>query len=372
MAMSTRARKACNACCSRPSRDGHAKSKVAFKRNPVSLAASAGFTLIELLVVITVIGMLLALLLPATQAARDAARRTQCVNNLRQVGIALLNHESSKGILPKGDWRHQTKSSGIDSLSTWISLSLPYLEESNLYKQIDFSQPFFEQFPIADGVKPHHISFATLSCPSSGDVGLILWNNTHYGARGTYAANAGWAGPDSGLWMNDIKWEQTGAEERGHPENPSGVVFYKSNGRPIRSALSGFGPFMINRGITLEEVTDGTSRTVAVAEIRNVEGDDIRGALHFGGGVLYLHSEVPNTPIQDFIRLCVNTIDAPCAATEATWRGYHKLSARSAHPGGVNMLWLDGSVRFVSDQIDRDTWKAVSTFADEELAGSTF
>jgi len=122
----------------------------------------------------------------------------------------------------------------------------------------------------------------------------------------------------------------------------------------------------------LREVTDGVSRTVAVAEIRNVEGDDIRGALHFGGGVLYLHSEVPNTPIQDFVRLCVSTFDAPCASTEATWRGYHKLSARSAHSGGVNVLWLDGSVRFATDLIDRDTWKAISTFADEELVGNEF
>jgi prepilin-type N-terminal cleavage/methylation domain-containing protein/prepilin-type processing-associated H-X9-DG protein len=326
-----------------------------------------GFTIVELLIVIAIVGTLISLLLPATQAAREAARHVQCNNNMRQVGIALLNYDSLKGTLPKGDWRQRTSSTGVDSLATWISLTLPFLEEANLYKQIDFSRPFFEQLPFGNAVKPHEIRFATHICPSEAQVGLIMWNDAHYGARGTYAANAGWAGPDSGLWMNDVKWEQTGVEERGHPENPSGVVFYKSNGRPIHSALSGFGPFMINRGIAMREVTDGASRTVAVAEIRNVEGDDIRGALHFGGGVLYLHSEVPNTPIQDFIRLCVSTIEAPCASTEATWRGYHKLSARSAHPNGVNVLWLDGSVRFAADQIDRVTWKAVSTFADGEL-----
>ena len=213
--------------------------------------------------------------------------------------------------------------------------------------------------------------FATHICPSNGRVGLIGWNDAHYGARGNYAANAGWAGADSGLWLNDIQWEQIGSDGRGHPENPTGVVFHAANGRPIHSALSGFGPLLINKGIALREATDGTSHTVGFSEIRTVEGDDTRGSLHFGGGVLYVHSELPNTPVQDFIRLCVNTFDAPCAATDATWRGYHKLSARSAHPGGVNVMLLDTSVRFVGDGVDPDVWKAASTFSGEESLRQT-
>lgn len=327
-----------------------------------------GMTIVELLVVIFILGSLFALLLPATQAARRAAQRTECTNNLRQIGIALMNYAGTHGSLPKGDWRTETKSSGIDSISTWVSLTLPFMEESALYSRIDFSKPFFEQLNIESDLKPHHISFATLKCPSVEDPGLVMWNNGHYGARGNYAGNAGWAGPDSGLWMNDISWEQTGADGRGHPNNPSGVLFLKPNGRPIKSALSGFGPFMINRGIRYREATDGISQTVAVSEVLTVPGDDTRGALHFGGGVLYLHSEIPNSPVQDFVRLCVSSQEAPCASTEATWRGFHKLSARSVHPEGVNVLWLDGSVRSVNSGVDRDIWKAVSTHADDDYS----
>ncbi len=331
-----------------------------------------GFTLIELLVVISIIGILVALLLPAVQTAREAARRTQCTNNLRQIGLALMNFEASRGSLPKGDWRQRMKSSNVDSLGTWVSVTLPYLEETNLYNKFDFSRPFFEQVGLDDSLPPHHIFFETHICPSNGRMDLIQWKNAHYGARGNYAANTGWAGPDSGVWMNDIQWEQIGTDGRGHPENPTGVEFKAHNGRTIHSALSGFGPFMVNKGIALREATDGMSNTVAVSEVRNVPGDDIRGSLHFGGGVLYLHSEVPNTAIQDFTRLCMSTVEAPCVSTEETWRGYHKLSARSAHPGGVNVLYLDSSVRFVENHVDRNLWKAVSTFAGEELSGSNY
>jgi hypothetical protein len=86
----------------------------------------------------------------------------------------------------------------------------------------------------------------------------------------------------------------------------------------------------------------------------------------------FTFTELPNTPVQDFTRLCVSTSDAPCAATDETWRGYHKLSARSAHPGGVNVMLLDTSIHFVSNQVDWNLWKAVSTFSGEELISEQF
>lgn len=330
------------------------------------------FTLIELLVAMAIIGTLVAMLMPAIESARESARRCQCINNLRQIGVAVMNFEAVNKHLPRGDWRQRTSSTGVDSLATWVSLTLPYIEEANLYRQIDFSRPFYQQADIGNSLLPHQVFFSTYICPSNGRVDLIEWNNGHYGARGNYAANSGWAGPDSGLWMNDIQWEQIGTDGRGHPENTTGITFPMPNGRQIHSALSGFGPLLINKGIALREATDGTSHTVGFSEIRTVEGDDIRGSLHFGGGVLYMHSEVPNTPIQDIVRLCVNSPDAPCANTDDTWRGYHKLSARSAHPGGVNVMLLDTSVHFVRDVVDPDIWKSVSTFNGAELTGEPF
>lgn len=331
-----------------------------------------GLTLIELLVVVSIIGVLVSLLLPAVQSAREAARRTTCVSNMRQIGIAVMNYESAHRWLPKGDWREHSRETGVDSLATWVSLTLPYLEEAQLYNAIDFSRPFYEQVALSPSVLPQQVTFKTHICPSNGDVGVITWNQSHYGARGNYAATAGWAGPDSGLWMNDVQWEQVGTDGRGHPENPSGVEFTAHNGRTIHSALSGFGPFMVNRGLRLREATDGISHSVGFSEIRTVPGDDVRGALHFGGGVLYLHSEVPNTAVQDFTRLCVSVANAPCASTDETWRGYHKLAARSLHPGGVNAMLLDASVRFVGNDVDRELWKAAATFAGDELGGDAW
>lgn len=326
------------------------------------------FTLVELLIVMAIIGAVVSLLLPAVQSTREAARRAQCTNNLRQIGLGIMSYEAARGRLPRGDWRQRTPQSGVDSLGTWVSLTLPYIEEATLHDEIDFSTPFYEQSGENSGRPPHHVFFDTHLCPSNERVALIGWNQAHYGARGNYAANAGWAGPDSGLWMNDIDWRQLGYDGWGHPNNPTGVEFTKANGRRIHSALSGFGPMLINKGVALREVVDGTSHTVIVSEVRNIPGDDIRGALHFGGGVMYLHSETPNSPIQDLTRLCVNVPEAPCASTELTWRGFHKLSARSTHPGGVNLLMLDASARFVDQQLDWGAWKAASTFAGGETA----
>ncbi len=329
--------------------------------------ARAAFSLVELIVAVAIIGTLVSLLLPAVQTTREAARRAQCANNLRQIGLAVMNYESAQGRLPRGDWRVRTETTGVDSLGTWVSLTLPYLDEAALHDEIDFTTPFYEPGQRSLGTPPHHVFFETHRCPSQDRVGLIAWNDAHYGARGSYAANAGWAGADSGLWMNDTDWRQLGSDGRGHPQNPTGVEFPKPNGRKIRSALSGFGPLLVNRGIALRQAVDGTTHTAMVAEIRNEDGNDIRGSLHFGGGVMYLHSETPNSPIQDITRLCVNTPEAPCASTELTWRGYHKLSARSAHPGGVNLLLLDGSVRLVGDDFEPSLWRATSTFSGGEL-----
>lgn len=342
-----------------------------------------GFTLVELLVVIAIIGTLVALLLPAVQSAREAARRSQCVNNLKQLGLALMNHESALGEFPKGDRRVQ-EAGGQLSLGSWVTQLLPYLEEANAYNLTDKKEAFYLQ--TADqsaetgqtgdgGGKTHHITFSTLLCPSdpsdTRETGIV---NDHYGARGNYVGNAGYSHPACGLWMNDLNWEQT---DNQCIQNFIAFKTPKVNG--VIPSLAGYGPFMINRGIELREATDGTTNTIAMSELLRHPGRDIRGCLHWGGGSLYLHSHTPNYATGsgldedvDRARYCSPETDrfhptAPCSQVDSSFVGFHRLAARSAHTGGVNVLMLGASCRFVADGVDPTVWQAASTFNGEEI-----
>jgi prepilin-type N-terminal cleavage/methylation domain-containing protein len=351
---------------------------------------STGFTLVELLVVIAIIGVLVALLLPAVQAAREAARRSQCVNNLKQVGLAMLNYESARGNLPLGDWR--VRQPTLDSLGTWITLTMPYMENGNLYQNMDFSKPYYENgFVGPESTPNHHIFLEGHLCPSDIEVDLISWNNNRYGARGNYVGNVGWSDRQHGIWVDVLDWRQ--GNSQGFSLFPKGAERYtNASGALVVSNLLGYGPMMIARGMKLKEATDGTSNTAAASEIIKHEGDDTRGALHFGGGALYMHTFPPNysgTSADDFdhTRFCAESPAAESLCEEANdFRGWHRLTARSNHPGGVHLLLLDGSTHFVSDDVDSlsaaeldnysassqpSVWQAVSTFSGDEVVSTT-
>ena len=308
----------------------------------------SGFTLVELLVVIAIIGVLVALLLPAVQAAREAARRSQCLNNIRQIGLAVMNYESTQGTLPKGSTRFEGY-----TRNSWVTLVLPYIEEMSLYSQIDLSVSLDDVNNDPDIFDYHHIPFATFQCPSDERVDLV---NDWYGARGNYAANVG----IGFIWMDDESPEQ---DQGGNPY-PLALAEDPNH----KSSLWFPGTFQVNRGRNLREIEDGTSNTVAVCEIRTIEGRDTRGALHYGAAVMYMHDFTPNfTGGFDRTRWCLTTDFAPCFATQQTWRGGWTHTARSAHPGGVNAMLLDASVRFVSDDVEELLWRQVSTPAGQEV-----
>ncbi|TWT41332.1 DUF1559 domain-containing protein [Botrimarina hoheduenensis] len=326
----------------------------------------AAFTLVELLVVIAIIGILVALLLPAVQAARESARRTSCTNQMRQIGVALMNYESANGVFPPGDLR--TRDGGeLKSLSSWVTHSLPYLEEANLHGQIDFTVAYYEQTEV--NLKDQY--FEVFECPSDLDSSSIQLvrppsDADRYGARGNYAGNAGYSGPSSGIWARDVFWQQNGLVT----PDPEGLLLYNPTFKAERrSALRGFGPFMVNRQLKVGQIIDGLSKTIGVAEIVKAPGNDTRGVLHWGAGVLYLHTHTPNTNEQDVTRFCDNQPDAPCADSDGTF-GWFKHTARSRHPGGVNTLWMDSSVRFQSDDVDPDSYVAACTFNGEEVLPS--
>ena len=353
---------------------------------------NSAFTLVELLVVIAIIGVLVALLLPAVQAAREAARRSQCINNLKQAGLAMHNYESARGRLPMGDFRQRTAATGVDSLGTWVTLTMPYMENGNLYQNMDFTLPYYANgFIGPDNTPNHHVILEGHQCPSDIEVGIVEWNQGRYGARGNYVGNVGWSDRQHGIWVDLIDWRQ--GNSQGFSLFPKGAMRYTNdNGQIVVSNLIGFGPMMIARGMKLKEVTDGTSNTIAASEIVKYEGDDTRGTLHFGGGALYMHTFPPNYQGSssvdiDHTRFCADVTSQESQCEEAGgWQGWHRLTARSNHPGGVHALFLDGSARFISDdisslssaQLDAYTrsdqplvWQSLSTFAGEELVSAS-
>jgi len=307
------------------------------------------FTLVELLVVIAIIGVLVALLLPAIQAAREAARRSSCSNNLRQIGVAIQNHHAALKVFPRG---RGTPFPLVFSVHSYI---LPYLEEQNLAQLIDPKTPplDFSTASGANNAKAANTWISVFICPS--DVGAVP--NSLFGPT-NYVGNVG-----------------SGTVAFGSIKKADGVFFDGSqisfrqitDGTTYTAAFSesllGPGASMASAGTTpmnssLEVIElSGSSDTTPMACGAGVgTWSGIRGAKwingHFGD-TLYNHYYTPNAPQWD----CGN--------------GSHNkaiIAARSAHPGGVQVMFCDGHLGFVTDGVNIDIWRAYSTRAGNEVA----
>jgi prepilin-type N-terminal cleavage/methylation domain-containing protein/prepilin-type processing-associated H-X9-DG protein len=305
---------------------------------------SAGFTLVELLVVITIIGILIALLLPAVQAAREAARRMQCTNNLKQIGMALHMHHEQRGVFPVGFFwgpKCVVAEKGYGAEATWITYLLPYIEQNNLYAEIDWDYGFGWVNAGSHVLLPvTSASIPLMICPSIGPVNPIF--DAMY-ARGNYAGNNGRGPMDEGIAATNRK--ETGV-------------------------------FFLNSTTSAASVKDGLSNTAFVAEIVTVSGEDFRGVLHYPEGPLYHYNDTPNSATYDEIRqgVCVNVQQAPCDGSLFTTTMNRRLTmtARSVHPGGVNLLLGDGSVHFASDNINLSAWQAIGTPNGNESVQADF
>jgi prepilin-type N-terminal cleavage/methylation domain-containing protein/prepilin-type processing-associated H-X9-DG protein len=351
-----------------------------------------GFTLVELLVVIAIIGILVALLLPAIQAAREAARRSQCQANLHNVALAVLNYESSRKILPKGMTFDPSYAGGIQTLDhygpNWVILILPYLEEQSLYDSFSFEMPPTTSNTKrinSDGAVPANVNrtargmtISVMLCPSDsnnrvmfnptpGSTGLILSDNW---ARGNYAANTGrgyliggtgatrYSGPDSPAWMDGC----------------------------MRGVM---GP---NVGVKLRQITDGTTKTILLGEIRaGLNQNDARGiwALgHAGASLLARYgaggdADGPNacyTLSDDVYADIAGTPEAQaeCMSIEGGTH-FQQATARSKHPAGVHVAMCDGSVQFISNDIETagginggccSAWDKMIASADGDKGGA--
>jgi prepilin-type N-terminal cleavage/methylation domain-containing protein/prepilin-type processing-associated H-X9-DG protein len=318
------------------------------------LTKQRGFTLVELLVVIAIIGILVALLLPAVQAAREAARRMSCGNNLKQFGLAMQNYHDTYKVLPPGGI-HNRDGIAADGSSTsygpgWALMLLPFYEQTALHQSYDF-----KLLRARDGGNAQVVTtpLEVHMCPSDehsekADIGGTLF------ARGNYAVNCG-----------------------------AGNCFSTGDFRNIRKDR---GPFHIGMhyGAKLADVKDGTSNTVMLAElVAGYNSGDRRGVWayptgsYFSGGSKKADYDPDYLLIPNGIALDDTKCDRPNPCVHTTeYDADRKLrchtgtadpfqTSRSQHPGGVQVCYCDGSVRFIPDQIQLNAWLGLLAMRDE-------
>jgi prepilin-type N-terminal cleavage/methylation domain-containing protein/prepilin-type processing-associated H-X9-DG protein len=357
-------------------------SKLQRRRNENEMRR-AGFTLVELLVVIAIIGILVALLLPAVQAAREAARRAQCTNNMKQVALAVLNHESQERRLPRGTYNYLDSTgagtaapygshNGVSSPNAsqdkfdrrcWFHDLLPFVEEQSLSDAFEAyinkplawgPYPSALDFPLSSTVVP---SFMCVSDPISPKLQTFhpgLLTELTQGFSGNYVGCAG------SYYQNMLR------------NTDPDYAKYGSN-RLLSGAYSD-GVLLGGRDVKLSSVTDGTSKTALLSEIRLVadtKGNDARGRYYnpAHGGVLFTTLEPPNSQRGDEVSWVSTQNDITMAPISQVGEGAaYMMTARSYHSGGANVARVDGSVAFVTESIERDVYQAMGSRDGGETA----
>ena len=323
-----------------------------------------GFTLIELLVVIAIIAVLIALLLPAVQAAREAARRAQCVNNLKQIGIALHNYESSTNVLPAGRYGYPYLWSSLASL-------LNSIEAANMYNAINFSFPSETgQLPYPANLTAESAVIKVFLCPSDGQqrVDPTNFGGTNYVSNsGTGTVNSGNFNVVAGAQLPDGPFYNTSAVRFAQIiDGLSNTVAYSETimGNNINTSPGTSPPADARRQFALFNTTTITTipaaqflppNTFLPACFKPDQWSGDRGREWSRGSFImtsYNHFYTPNSKYPD----CTDN-----------GRNAAVTGPRSFHSGGVNALMLDGHVVFVKDSVSLPTFRAVSTIAGGEV-----
>ncbi|WZO98160.1 DUF1559 domain-containing protein [Isosphaeraceae bacterium EP7] len=310
-----------------------------------------GFTLIELLVVISIIAVLIALLLPAVQSAREAARRIHCVNNLKQLGLSLHTYHDVNNRFPMG-------SQGLNPLTglypagyyrhPFVVSLLPYYEQLTLFNSYNFAVALFED-PANDTTRMMRIN--VYDCPSDAQVYFARPNQAPIDVKGSYGPN----------------WGRNNLLVQG----------------AVGSAVSATGasPFFLSYGASLAEITDGTTNTLAMLEMLQTTTPvalspgsatqvlDRRGRIWNDGGGCYqvTTKQGPNSRLPD-LSACGDDPgrNAPCVNNPGAF-SIQFITSRSRHPGGVNSLLCDGAVRFVKNSVNLEVWGGLSSRAGGEI-----
>jgi prepilin-type N-terminal cleavage/methylation domain-containing protein/prepilin-type processing-associated H-X9-DG protein len=305
-----------------------------------------GFTLIELLVVIAIIAVLIALLLPAVQAARDAARRSQCVNNLKQLGLGMQNYHDTMGAFPIGIQSAPRRA--------WSLCVLGFIEQTNLFNATNFTTDFYQP----QNTTVILVNVQVYDCPSDPNASSIEEPTSAYPrAKANYMVNYG-----------NTHYDQDRANNPFSMSNPPNASYTNVN------FFSG--PFYLNSSSGIKSITDGTSNTMLMSEV--VIGITIQGNSDHRGDIYNNDNNcatfngwtTPNTlQIPDaMIGYCNPQPIAPCNGSPNPAESYN--TARSFHPGGVNVGFCDGSVRFIKNTVAIQPWRSLSTMNGAETISS--
>lgn len=333
------------------------KTTVSSSKEQMSLQQA--FTLVELLVVITIIGILIALLLPAVQAAREAARRMQCTNNLKQTILAAHSFNEAKGMFPKGlRNRNPAALFGGGPVTSWAIDIMPYMEYGNIYQLTGADLPA-GPLPAdwsANNDRAGQTTISAYLCPSDSP--------GCFGALPSAGVNQDWARSNyTACFSADGTYSEPSVPDMGDGGCNNQATYNPS----VTSGLRAL--FNINVRKTLDMVTDGTSNTVALSEL--IQGpdksQDVRGTWWGFFGAHHTHMVVPNSPSSDRIPLWCDSAKIPCQMSSCLSTAI--VAARSYHPGGVNVAMADGSGRFIMDTIDQSTWVALGSINGGETLG---